>query len=181
MIALRKELGSSSRIIASGVNQKEAIIDAAEEYWMAEIGVDYFIKRKFLTWGANTTLDDSRSADKTPYIDTNLVPCPFLFERLNIDSRGNVMVCGYDIAANTSLGNVTQDTIHDIWHGEGFGEYRQKHLDGLGKSIPLCSDCPDWKYRSWKHNYWKVVEGAKEARAVKLGEHDDFAADRGEE
>ena len=97
---------STSKIVASGVNQNGVDIDAVEKYWVDEIGVDYFIKRKFLTWGVNTTLDGSRSADPAAYLNTDEVPCPFIFERLNIDCRGNVMVCGYDISANTSMGNV---------------------------------------------------------------------------
>jgi hypothetical protein len=24
----------------------------------------------------------------------------------------------------------------------------------------MCKNCPDWKYRSWNHNYWKVVNDA---------------------
>jgi Iron-sulfur cluster-binding domain len=83
-------------------------------------------------------------------------------------------VCGYDISANTSMGNVNQDSIRDIWHGPGFRFYREKHLAGRGKDISLCSGCPDWKYRSWDHNYWKVVRNAEASRLSKLGEHDDF-------
>ena len=104
--AARQHLRSASKIVASGVNQKGVDIDAVERFWVEGIGVDYLIKRKFLTWGVNTTLDASRSADPAPYLNTDELPCPFIFERLNIDSRGNVMVCGYDISANTSMGNV---------------------------------------------------------------------------
>ena len=177
MLDLRRELRSSSKIVASGVNQKEAIIDEAERYWVDQIGIDYFIKRKFLTWGSNTTLDDSQSANATPYINVEQVPCPFIFERLNIDSRGNVMVCGYDISSNTSMGNITQQSIQEIWHGEKFEFYREKHLRLLGGDIGMCAECPDWKYRSWKHNYWKVVQGAEAARTKKMEKltiHDDF-------
>jgi radical SAM protein with 4Fe4S-binding SPASM domain len=168
MVKLRDELKSPSKIIASGVNQQGVDIDAVEKYWMEEVGVDNFIKRKFLTWGENTELDASRSADATPYLDTKTTPCPFIFERLNIDSKGNVMVCGYDIAANTSMGNVLTDSIKDIWHGEGFEYYRKKHLDGEGESISMCATCPDWKYRSWTHNYWKVVKVAEMNRGKKI-------------
>ncbi|WP_217994803.1 SPASM domain-containing protein [Methylogaea oryzae] len=118
MIDIRNSIGGASKIVASGVNQQGVDIDAVEKFWREEIGVDNFIKRKFLTWGVNTSLDGSRSADPSPYLDTDNVPCPFIFERLNIDSRGNVMVCGYDIAANTSMGLVTEHSIKDIWHGE---------------------------------------------------------------
>ncbi|HLG85845.1 MAG TPA: radical SAM protein [Alphaproteobacteria bacterium] len=174
MLALRGELGSGSKIVASGVNQQGVDIDQVERFWVDRVGVDYFIKRKFLTWGSNTELDAARSADPSPYLEIDDTPCPFIFERLNIDSRGNVMVCGYDISANTSMGNVWHERIADIWHGPGFRFYREKHLGNKGKEIALCAGCPDWKYRSWTHNYWKVVRGAEAARQAKLGQHDDF-------
>ncbi len=179
VLELRKSMGSTSKIVASAVNQQGVDIDAVEKYWVSGVGIDYLIRRKFLTWGVNTELDGARSADPAPYLDTETVPCPFIFERLNIDSRGNVMVCGYDISAHTSMGNVNTESIRDIWLGEGFTFYREKHLAGRGKDIQLCSGCPDWKYRSWHHNYWKVVREAERARDRKLGrlgEHDDFDA-----
>ena len=179
MISLRDQLGSSTKIVASGVNQMGIDIDEVERYWVTEIGVDNFIKRKFLTWGSNTTLNSSRSADPAPYLDTDSTPCPFIFERLNIDTRGNVMVCGYDISANTSMGVIPKQTIRYIWHGDGFNFYREKHLASKGSEISMCSQCPDWKYRSWTHNYWKVVseaESNRNDRFQKLGIHDDFQA-----
>lgn len=177
MIRLRNEMRSATKVVASAVNQSGVDIDAVERYWVQDIGVDYLIKRKYLTWGVNTTLDPTKSADPAAYLNTDEVPCPFIFERLNIDSRGNVMVCGYDISANTSMGNVNTESIRDIWHGPGFQFYRDKHLSGNGKDISLCASCPDWKYRSWDHNYWKVVRNAETSRQRKLGilgEHDDF-------
>lgn len=178
-IEMRNKLKSSTKIIASGVNQKEVDIDTVEKFWRDEIGVDNFIKRKFLTWGTNTELDETRSADTTPYLDVETTPCPFIFERLNIDSRGNVMVCGYDIAANTSMGIVGEQSIRDIWLGDKFNHYREKHLAGKGGEMSLCASCPDWKYRSWTHNYWKVVKNAEENRVrniTRLNDHDDFQA-----
>ncbi len=174
MVRLRAELNSPSKIVASAVHQKGVDIDAVEKFWVEGKGIDYLIKRKFLTWGVNTELDDQRSADANAYLEAGADPCPFLFERLNIDTRGNTMVCGYDISANTSMGNVNEESIREIWHGEGFQWYRDMHLGNRGTEIPLCAGCPDWKYRSWQHNYWKVVKNAEAARARKLGEHDDF-------
>jgi MoaA/NifB/PqqE/SkfB family radical SAM enzyme len=179
MLKIRDSLKSPSKIIASGVNQQGVDIDAVEKFWREEIGVDNFIKRKFLTWGDNTSLDSERSADPAPYLNTDEVPCPFIFERLNIDSRGNVMVCGYDISANTSMGMVGMQTIGEIWHGDGFRFYREKHLAGRGKDISMCRSCPDWQYRSWHHNYWKVVKDAESnhaQRMARLSDDDDFQA-----
>lgn len=160
MVTLRNALKSSTKIIASGVNQQGIDIESVAKFW--EPFVDNFQKRKYLTWAIN---DPSKSADPTPYLPPEQqIPCPFLFERLNIDSRGKVMVCGFDIAAKTDMGNVHKRTIREIWHGEGFEFYRNKHLEGRGRDIELCRHCPDWKYRSWKHNYWKLVKKAEEKR-----------------
>jgi radical SAM protein with 4Fe4S-binding SPASM domain len=166
MVELREQIGSPTKIIASGVNQKGVDIDKVAAYW--EPLVDNFQKRKYLTWGIN---DPNHSADPAPYLPPEeRVPCPFLFERLNIDSRGKVMVCGYDIAARTDMGNIHEQSISEIWHGEGFNHYRELHLQRRGAELELCRNCPDWQYRSWKHNYWKIVKTAEERRKEKTGE-----------
>ncbi|WP_198947916.1 radical SAM/SPASM domain-containing protein [Magnetofaba australis] len=164
LLQLRDALGGVSRIVVSGVAQRGVDLDAAERFWMQRVGVDHFIRRKFLTWGDNTTLDPDWSADAEPYIDAGNVPCPFLFERLNIDTRGNVMLCGFDIAGRTHMGRAPEQSIRDIWLGEGFARYRAQHLAGNGARMPLCAECPDWRYRSWGHNYWKATALAEHAR-----------------
>jgi len=165
MVSLRNEMKSQTKIIASIIKQVDVDVEAAESFWSGI--VDNVQVRKFLTWGIG---DSSKSADPTPYLNPSEdIPCPFLFERLNIDSRGNVMVCGYDIAANTNLGNVHEKSISEIWHGTDFEYYRQKHLSRKGNEIEMCRNCPDWKYRSWKHNYWKIVKDAETMRQNKVG------------
>jgi radical SAM protein with 4Fe4S-binding SPASM domain len=164
MVALRNLLKSQTKIIASGVNQEGVDIEAVARFW--EPVVDNFQKRKYLTWGIN---DPSKSADPTPYLPPeDRIPCPFIFERLNIDSRGKVMVCGFDIAAVTDMGNIHEKTIREIWHSDEFESYRRKHLAGKGDEIELCRSCPDWKYRSWKHNYWKIVNHAEASRQKRI-------------
>lgn len=168
MVKLRNRLKTHTKIIASGINQVWVDIDKVADFW--EPVVDNFQKRKYLTWGIN---DPVKSADQTPYLPPEeRIPCPFIFERLNIDSRGKVMVCGFDIAAVTDMGNVHEKSIKEIWHGEGFEYYRKMHLERQGQEIELCRDCPDWKYRSWKHNYWKVVKNAEEKRKQRFDKLD---------
>lgn len=78
------------------------------------------------------------------------------------------MVCGFDIAAKTDMGNIHEKSIKEIWHGEEFEYYRQMHLSRKGQEIEPCRNCPDWQYRSWKHNYWKIVTKAEEKRTKKI-------------
>lgn len=164
IVELRNHLKSSTKIIASGINQVDVDIEAVNHFW--EPLVDQFQKRKYLTWGIN---DPSKSGDPEPYLPPHeIVPCPFIFERLNIDSRGKVILCGFDIVGKTDMGNVHEKSIKEIWQGEGFEGYRRMHLASKGREIELCRDCPDWQYRSWKHNYWKIVTKAEAKRVKKL-------------
>lgn len=168
MVEMRNKIKSPSKIIASAVKQEGVNIDDVEKFWIPL--VDNFQKRKYLTWGIN---DPLMSADPVPYLPPEeQIPCPFIFERLNIDSRGKVMVCGFDIAAITNMGNIHDKSIKDIWHGEEFEFYRKMHLERKGNEIELCKHCPDWKYRSWKHNYWKIVKSAEDKRKEELNKLD---------
>lgn len=164
MVVWRNKLKSKTKIIASAVNQVGVDIKNIEKKWGPL--VDNFQKRKYLTWGIN---DPNYSADATPYLPPEAhIPCPFIFERLNIDSRGKVMACGFDIVGKTNMGNIHRQSIQKIWHGPQFEFYRQMHLAKRGQEIPLCKNCPDWQYRSWKHNYWKLVKNAERRRRSKI-------------
>lgn len=163
LVNQRNKLNSKTKIIASVINQKavEGQLEDIVKSWKSV--VDEVQVRKYLTWGIG---DPDKSADKTPYIPDlpKRVPCPFPFERLNIDSRGKIEFCGYDIAGETNFGNVNEVTIKNVWQGERFNEWRQLLLDGKYEEIPICKKCPDWKYRSWNYNYWNVLDKAKKAR-----------------
>ncbi len=156
---IRDELNSETKIVCSIINQEGIDIDRAVALW--ENIVDKVQVRKFLTWGYN----DNNSADDTPYLQpADRVPCPWLFERLNIDSRGDVTLCGEDIAFAEKFTNITERSIKDIWNGPEFAEWRHKHLERRGDEIKICSACPDWQYRSWQYNYWKIVRDADAKR-----------------
>jgi methionyl-tRNA formyltransferase/MoaA/NifB/PqqE/SkfB family radical SAM enzyme len=173
-VAERNRRKASTNIVVSVIEQEmvKDHMDDIARFWL-ELGVDEVMRRKFLTWGSNTRLDAVLSADPTPYLDkTEGEPCPYPFHRLNIDSRGKVEVCGYDISGRTNFGNVREQSIREIWKGPMFEWWRTRHLERRGGEIPLCRECPDWQYRSWTHNWEKVMRTAEKHRlhAIELTE-----------
>ena len=86
MIEIRNRIGSKSKIVASGVNQQGVDIDLVEEYWKKTIGMDNFIKRKFLTWGENTTLDESDIIEIMQEEGVNMIA---LFDHEEVGSNSN--------------------------------------------------------------------------------------------
>lgn len=159
-VDIRNRLNSPTRIVTSIINQQGVDVDKAEAHWSPI--VDKVQIRKFLTWGYN----EDKSADDSAYLPPEeRLPCPWLFERFNVDSRGDVTLCGEDIAFKERFANVLERSIKDIWLGQEFEEFRKKHLERRGHEINICSTCPDWKYRSWQYNYWKVLKDADEKKA----------------
>jgi pyruvate-formate lyase-activating enzyme len=166
---LRDSMRSPTRLICSVINQRGVDVAAAETYWQNII--DKVQIRKFLTWGYNKKL----SADETPYLPPeDRLPCPWLFERINIDTRGDVTLCGEDIAFAERFANIRGGgaTIADVWLGSHFSALRKKHLERKGHEIPICSQCPDWQYRSWQYNYWKVLHDADERRIYTISKRE---------
>lgn len=154
-VEIRNRLGSPTRVVVSAINQEGVDVSKVEEHWL--LIADKVQIRKYLTWGYN----EDNSADATAYLPPEeRVPCPWLFERFNIDSRGFATICGEDIAFAEKFANVYDRSIKDIWHGSEFARLRELHLSGRGQEIPICAKCPDWKYRSWEYNYWKIMRDA---------------------
>lgn len=155
--ATRDLMKAETNIIASVVHQAEikGKLNAIVSFW--EMFTDKVMVRKYLTWGF---LDPSQAGDPTPYLADD-TPCPFPFERLNIDSRGDVALCGYDIAFDYPLGNIYSQSIEEVWQGEEFTRARAAMLQGKWDDLPLCKGCTDRKYRSWEYNIWSAMEDAE--------------------
>ena len=79
--------------------------------------------------------------------DTDIVyeknfTCPQLWERFVIGADGNVMLCANDEMESHILGNVRDESIFDIWHGEKMNNAREIHIKHMGtKEIEPCKHC----------------------------------------
>jgi len=157
---LRDKIGADTVIIASIVDQKILgdSMYGAVKFWGKM--VDKVMVRKFLTWGV---LNPTHSGNPAPYLDDTL-PCPFAFERLNIDTDGTVAFCGYDVFFKNPVGDVMGESIKDVW--DRMSETRDKMEKEGWDKVEMCRDCTDRKYRSWNYNWWKVVEDAKKERRL---------------
>jgi MoaA/NifB/PqqE/SkfB family radical SAM enzyme len=168
----RKKLKAQTRVVCSIIMDDiiKGKIDQALSFWLEDVGVDEVIKRKYLTWDDNTHLDPTHSADPNLYREhkEDLPPCVYPFERLNVDTLGRIALCGQDIAFRTAgqFPNLWKSSIKEIWQGEAFRKYRDRHLAGQGDSIWPCSNCSAWKagIRDWNHGWLKVLATAEKHR-----------------
>ncbi len=68
--------------------------------------------------------------------------CPQLYERVFVSANGKVMMCNNDEFEKHIIGDVTKESIFDIWHGEKLTKIREFHnkRDGF-KQVEMCKKC----------------------------------------
>ncbi|MGA2405050.1 MAG: SPASM domain-containing protein [Syntrophobacteraceae bacterium] len=72
--------------------------------------------------------------------------CPQPFFTLQINPDGKVVPC-YSIAYPTIVGDCNRQSLHEIWNGKTFQQFRLSMLDGARKVCETCADCNIIKHR----------------------------------
>lgn len=71
-------------------------------------------------------------------------PCPTLYRTLPVHNDGSVTICCLDGMRATNLGNVFEDGVRAVWHGEGFKRARYYHETAQWDKVPFCKSCNGW-------------------------------------
>jgi len=157
MMAYRERVGGSTRILVSVV-ENESLIDPpkVEAFWRQR--VDNVIMRKYLTYGQLST----DGYHKNTYLPADKrVPCPYPFERMPVMSTGKVTFCNFDVEDTYHMGDLCKQSIAQVWRNDAYEAWRDLVMAGQFERMPLCAKCEDWKYKSWTHNFFKVIAEAK--------------------
>lgn len=77
-------------------------------------------------------------------VPASRVPCPAIYMTMPIQNNGDVPICCIDSHAETNMGNVFEDGVRAVWHGEKFTEVRKLHEAGRYEDIPICKNCNRW-------------------------------------
>jgi MoaA/NifB/PqqE/SkfB family radical SAM enzyme len=72
------------------------------------------------------------------------LPCPTLYKTLPIHNDGTVTVCCLDGFKQTNVGNVFEQGVRAVWHGEEFAKVRYYHETGQWDKVPFCKNCNGW-------------------------------------
>jgi radical SAM protein with 4Fe4S-binding SPASM domain len=68
--------------------------------------------------------------------------CPQQYQRLVIGADGLVMKCSNDEENREVIGNASEQSVHEIWHGPGMQKVRDTHKQPRGfLSSPVCRKC----------------------------------------
>ncbi len=67
--------------------------------------------------------------------------CAYPFHTLAIQSNGDVVCCCVDWSRKTCVGNVKDESLLQIWHGERLKKLRVLHLEGKRFLNDACKNC----------------------------------------
>lgn len=72
-------------------------------------------------------------------------PCHWAMQTMSITDTGKVVTCAVDLDARFIAGDVTKQTLKEVWNGK-LKEVRQLHISKRFKELPPnCRDCRDWQ------------------------------------
>ncbi len=72
-------------------------------------------------------------------------PCHWAMQTMSITDEGKVVTCAVDLDARFIAGDVTKQTLKEVWNGK-LKEVRQLHISKRFKELPPnCRDCRDWQ------------------------------------
>ena len=79
-----------------------------------------------------------------PYFESERVSCADLWFKMVINWKGDVVLCCHNFDYSISFGNIIENEIHSIWHGDKLIKYRQKHIESQFNCNALCRGCTEW-------------------------------------
>ena len=135
----RKKTIISVTFIRNLTNFKE--IKEFKSFWSGI--ADNVVIRHFSNWMGNIS-DTLRD----PQDWKNIKFCPIPFNLITINGHGDFKYCCKDIAGfigfESIMGNIENNTIHQIWNSKQANFVRDKILRQEYDSLPLCKRCYDY-------------------------------------
>lgn len=122
------------------------------EQW-EKLADEVLIVRDLNTWnGASSTVNEFVGASETykslrAFADERnpkRYPCDRLWYQFEVYYNGNCSPCICDWNETYVLGNLKEQSIYSMWHGEKLKALRTLHVDGQQDRSELCKNCDRW-------------------------------------
>lgn len=162
LLERRIQKRSVTKVMVSFVRQGENELEAElfKRYWQPL--VDHVMIRELHS--ALGRVKQEESATRSQVYQIERYPCPHLWKRLVIDSRGRIKFCATDWGDETMIGNIGEQSLKSLWCGEQLNRLRRQHLDNRIEEGSACKKCNDWASCKWDWGYERLVDKVVYAR-----------------
>lgn len=96
---------------------------------------DRIYMKKPHNWG------NQKEWDTVPEYADIFHPCVLPWSTMHVTAMGTVPLCPQDYDGKADLGNVWNQSIAEIWRGEGWDRIRRLHRTGQRNQIDFCRGC----------------------------------------
>lgn len=134
---------------------------------------DFIAIERLMGWSHSEVKDFTLGMNPTTYDGLPLIPkiaCAYPFYVMAVNADGSVSVCGNDWSYKTTVGNVKERQLTDIWNGEEMFQFRKMMLEGRRGENAACKNC----------YYLQIVpdniDDHREAMLKRLGEDRELRA-----
>lgn len=83
-----------------------------------------------------------------------LAPCSNLWSELTILWDGHVALCCMDYEGKVILGDISKETLQNVWSSEKLQKIREYQLKRQFDQIELCKRCNEHSWANWWLDYW---------------------------
>jgi len=67
--------------------------------------------------------------------------CPLVMYMLTVNSNGTISICNDDWAQLHKIGDIKDESLMQIWHGQKLRDFRLMHLEGRKHENAACKNC----------------------------------------
>jgi len=140
LLELKKKLGTNKpgvyvQYVEMDENREE--IEPFKKFW-AENGAIVKIRPK-ISWAGMIDAHNQVLDNKDRW------PCHWAMQTLSISDTGKVVLCPCDLDGRVVVGDVTKNTITEVWNGT-LKKFREYHLAKQFTLLPdMCRECRDWQ------------------------------------
>jgi radical SAM protein with 4Fe4S-binding SPASM domain len=152
-LELKKETGAKNPFTVLQVIQMKQTEPGLQAFVdrFSKMNVDLLKVKSFDTW-AGQIEDKTEPMKPSTYhrgnVNDERKACPLLWYYMSIRWDGRVVPCCRDYDNHEILGDITKESLMDVWNGKRFQALRRDHLKGDFDNSVLCSKCVEWsKYK----------------------------------
>ncbi|HBT43847.1 MAG TPA: hypothetical protein DIW51_13165 [Rhodospirillaceae bacterium] len=158
-VKIRNEMNSKVRVRLRFTLQSDNFNELEQyyDYWKDILTEDDIIYSKYMhSFAGEKHIKDMYPTAWGLDMETlNQQSCGTLWKALVIQSDGTVITCSDDYSSKDILGNIAEETIKDVWHGERFNAFRQRHVEEGRNAFEKCKDCAAYA----KVGQLKIING----------------------
>lgn len=118
----------------------EGYEDRYKRFW-ADYGADNVFVKGLFPWAYQSEKVNRYSLEGSPYPDRGSNVCTEPWRGLAVYWDGRVVPCCNDYSGKEVLGDLTRQTVADVWTGARYVDFRKMHASGNRGDSDLCRKC----------------------------------------